>query len=223
MSRGKGRDTLIEITRIAHEHLEKGELEKATEHFERAATEAESVEDSDLKISCFLNAGACFVSLGQYDKGLRLLESAAGAIKAAQGDTEEGGSPHMLASSADVHYNSAVACQGLRDYGRAVREYATCVELYEKAGYRQQAADALASLAACHRESGQREKEKASLVRAQQLYRELEDHRGDAIVCTDMARACLSLGETEQCKQMLSRAKVICSRVDDQKTQGEYR
>lgn len=216
----RGRDTLIDITRIAHEHLEKGELEKATEHFERAATKAESIEDLDLKISCFLNAGACFVSLGQHEKGLRLLESAASVIKTAQGDTEEGGNPHMLASSADVHYNSAVASQGLKDYERAARDFQACVELYEKAEHRQQAADALASLAACHRESGEREKERACLAQAQQLYRELEDHRGDAMVCTDMARACLSLGKTEECRQMLSRAKVICSRVDDQRAQG---
>lgn len=222
MSRGRDKDTLIEITRVAHKHLEKGELEKATEHFEKAATEAESVEDSDLKISCFLNAGACLVSLGQYDKGLRLLESAAGVIKTVQGDTEEGGNPHVLASSADVHYNSAVACQGMKDHERAAREYQACVELYEKAGYRQHAADALASLAACHRESGQREEERACLIRAQQSYRELEDQRGDAIVSTDLARVCLSLGKTEECKQMLSRAKVICLRVDDQKAQGKH-
>ena len=217
------KEPVMGLLQTAHEHVQEGKLQKAAEHFERAAKAAESAEDSDLKISCFLNAGACLVSLGQYEEGLVYLGSAASIIATvhAQQDGEEGDLQQVLEASADVHYNSAVAYQALNDYEQAVTEFQTCIELYEKSNHQGNAAEVLSSLALCHREAGRPENERACLARAQSLYREAGDSSGEAVVCADMARAYLRAGKNEECKQMLSTAKMICLRVDDQKTQGE--
>lgn len=220
-----GQESMPHVMQVAREHLEKGELQKAAKYFERAATESESSETTELKISCFLNAGACLISLGQYKKGLVCLTSAADIISAqSSADLQkgnEGDDKEMLKASADVHYNSAVAYQALRDYKKAVKEFQQCIDLYEKSGYLQNAADIFSTLALCHREAGQPESEMACLTRVQGLYKELGDNSGEAMTCAYMARAYLRVGRKEECKQMLSTAKMISLRMDDQKTLGE--
>ena len=221
-------DSLVDITRAAHEHLDEGELEKAIESFERAAKEAEKVEDASVKLPCFLNAGACFVSAGQYERGLELLEAAVSLIPQAQEDAEIETDGHATSSqkpdletAADVHYILGVASEGLKDYARARNEFQRSFELYEKSTVnRQQAADALSSLAACCRATGEREQEIAHLSRAQQFYGEAKDYKAEAVACADIARAYLSLDRREECKEHLGKAKLISFRIEDQKTQG---
>ena len=212
----------------AHEHLERGELQKASECFERAAKELESSDIIKMKISCFLNAGACLVSLGEYRKGLECLGSAASiiSVQSSYESHEVDGSAYendreILEASADVHYNSAIAYHALRDYEQAIGEFQHCIDLYEKSEYIQNVAEVLTALASCHREAGQPENERACLTRAQKIYKQLEDSSGEAMSCATLARAYLREGREEECKQMLSTAKMISSRMDNRKLLGE--
>lgn len=210
-------------TQAAHEHLNKGELEKATEQFEKAANDAE--ETISARISCFLNAGACLISLGDYKKGLSCLEAAASIISA-QNPSElqcmdEKEDREILDATADIHYNSAIAYQALSDYDRAVTEFQQCIDLYEKSNQLQNAAEVLSALASCNSEAGEHEKEIDCLVKLQGMYKQLGDNGGEAMTCAALAKAHLRAGRKGECRQMLSMAKLISVRVDNHKLLGE--
>ena len=209
--------SLNELTRLAHEHLQNGNLQKAMEHFESAVEKSQGVDDISVKISCYLNAGACLVSLGQYERGLNFLHSAAGIIKTNGGDDA---SAQTLEMSADVFYNTAVAEQGLREYDRAVTNFKSCIDLYVKASMKQQAAEAFASLASCHKEAGEAHKEIACLTNAQRLYNELGEYSHEALVYVDLAKAYLSISRQDECKKMLGTAKMMCLRLDESRIRG---
>ena len=210
---------LSDLTRLAHEHLQKGDLHKAMEHFESAVERSKTVEDIKVKISCYLNAGACLVSLGKYTRGLSFLESASSIIKT-MGEENGSGVNDTWEMSADVFYNTAVAAQGLQDYDKAVSSFKSCIDLYMKADSKEHAAEAFTSLASCHRESHQNEREIACLSSAQHIYNDLGDCSSEALVCIDLAKAYLGIGRPDECKQMLSTAKMMCLRMDDPKIQG---
>lgn len=216
--------SLNRLTQLAHEHLQKGDLTKAMEHFESAVKRSREVGDSSVKISCYLNAGACLVSLGQYKRGLSFLESAASVIKTMdlEGEGESSPDAHALEVSADVFYNTAVAVQGLREYEKAVANFKLCIDLYVKADAKQLAAEGFTSLASCHKEVGHTDKEIACLMCAQQLYSDLGDCSNEALVYVDLAKAYFRIDQRDECKQMLSTAKMLCLRVDDPKVQGIY-
>lgn len=216
--RSRSKFSLNELTRVAHEHLQRGNLEKALEHFESAVEQSKGIGDDGVKISCYLNAGACLVSLRNYKKGLSFLESAASIIKTlnTNGDT----CSQTLEMSADVFYNTAIAAQGLDKYDEAVSNFKSSIDLYVKAGSKQQAAEAFLSLACCHKGAGEAHKEIACLTNAKHLYNELEDYSREALVNVDLARAYLSASRQEDCKKMLSIAKMMCLRVDEPRLQG---
>ena len=212
--------SLNHLTRLAHEHLQKGDLQTAMKHFETAVEQSKSVEDASVRVSCYLNAGACLVSLGQYKRGLSFLESASDIIKTFEESSGVGESVQMLEMSADVHYNTAVAAQGLREYEKAVASFKSCIRFYAKAGSKGHAAEAFSSLASCHGEAGSIDKQLACLTSAQQLYNELGDCSNEAVTYVELAKAYLSSEKEDECKQMLSTAKMMCLRVDDAKIQG---
>ena len=217
-TRSRSKFSVNELTRLAHEHLQKGNLQKAMEHFESAVEQSKGIGDDGVKISCYLNAGACLVSLRHYKKGLSFLESAANIVKTlnTNGDT----CSQTLEMSADVYYNTAVAAQGLHEYDEAVSNFKSSIDLYVKAGSKQQAAEAFLSLASCHKGAGEAHKEISCLTDAQHLYNELEDYSREALVNVDLAKAYLSTSRQEDCKKMLSIAKMMCLRVDEPKLKG---
>ena len=218
--RSPSRASLNHFTRLAHEHLQKGDLQTAMKHFETAVEQCKNVEDASVRVSCHLNAGACLVSLGQYKRGLSFLESASGIIKTFEESSGGEENVQMLEISADVHYNTAVASQGLREYEKAVASFKTCIGLYAKAGSKGHAAEAYSSLASCHGEAGSIDEQLDCLKSAQQLYSELGDCSNEAVAYVELAKAYLSSEQEEECKQMLSAAKMMCLRVDDAKIQG---
>lgn len=211
-----------QLTRQAHEHLQRGNLRKAMEHFESAVEQSRSVEDLKVKLSCYLNAGACLVSLGQYKRGLSFLESASTIVKDV-GEEEHGSVERrdMLEMSADVFYNAAVAAQGMQEREKAVSSFHACIERYMKAGLKEHAAEAFSSLASCYRETGQSEKEVTSLASAQQLYNEVGDCGSEALVCVELAKAHFGRAQKEECQQMITQAKMLCLRVDNTKVKGK--
>ena len=226
-----------ELTRQAHKRLQKGDLQGAMEHYERAVEGAKSTSDPTVKVSSYLNAGACLVSLGHYRRGLGLLESACKILKkagitASDRDTELDcialSSPtssktkdrQLLEMSADVYFNTAVAAQGLHDFKKATSCFKTSIDLYLKAEAKNHAADGFGSLAGCYREAGKLDQEIASLVSAQQLYNELEDSSNEAMTCMELAKVYLRVGRKEECKRMIATAKLQALRVDDPRIQG---
>ena len=213
--------SLNELARLGHEQVQKGNLKKAMELFESAVAKAIQIGDEKFKISCYLNVGACLVSLGEHRKGLHFLELASDNFDLSADDHEDLDN-HSLDINADVCYNAGIASQGLREYEKAVSYFNSAVDLYTRAGSRDHAAETLTTgLAACYREMGQQEKAIEALLRAQQLYSEMENCSSEALVCTELARAYLRTGEAAECKQVLSQAKMLCLRVDDQNIQGK--
>ena len=229
------------IMQVAHEYLEKGELQKAAEEFQKVAKGAQESPAGSTEahiISCLLNAGACLVSLGEYEKGLSCLNSAAAVITARSppnGPTEhreDGSSSNGPAESredgkeslqilADVHFNSAIAYQALGDYDQAVQQYQVCLNIHENSGNPGTSADILNALAECCRETGQFDQEVSYLERAQVVCRELGESGREAVVCVRLARAHLRAGREGDCRQLLSTAKMISSRVSDKKILGK--
>ena len=214
--------SINQLTRLAHEHLQNGDLRKAMEHFESAVEQSKSIEDLKVKISCYLNAGACLVSLREYKRGLNFLESASTTVKTMGDEGERASHGDLLEMSADIFYNTAVAAQGLHEYEKAVSNFSSCIDCYLKADSRENAAEAFTSLASCHREEGQAEKVVTSLKSAQQLYSEVGDCGSEALVCVDLAKAYLKCSRLEECKQMVTKAKMLYLRVDNPKIQGIY-
>ena len=204
------------LTRLAHQHVEKGELELAMKHFVSAVERSKEAEDSSVKLSCLLNAGACLVSLGHYQQGLELLHSAADLT-----DDHVTSPPSTLEMRADILYNIAIASQGLKEYDKAVTSFKESIELYTQANSTQHTAESLVSLASCHKERGDSEGELVALGKAQEAYRELGECSGEALAAMDLAKACLRLGRVEEGRKCLGQAKMLCLRVDDPKIQGE--
>lgn len=238
-----------ELTRQAHKRLQKGDLHGALEHYEQAVREAKSNRDPTVKISSYLNAGACLVSLGHYRRGLELLESACRILKkigvttvaikeeavelAHHDHITAGGSPsrsslkhrdsHLFEMSADVHYNAAVAAQGLQDFEKAAAGFEICIDHYLKARAKKHAAEGFSALAGCCREAGRLDKEIVSFESAQQLYAELEDFGSEAMTCLDLAKLYFRVGRKEECKKMVATAKLQAMRVDNPKILGLYK
>ena len=229
----RGASSVKELTREAHKRLRKGDLQGAMEHYEEAVEEAKTSSDLTMKVSSYLNAGACLVSLGHYRRGLSLLESACKVLKKA-GVTAANADDHIASSSpikredrhlfemtADVYFNTAVAAQGLQDFKKATLSFKICIDHYLKSGAKNHAAEGFSSLASCYREVGQLEEEMASLLSAQQLYSELEDFSSEAATCMELAKVYLRVGRKEECKQMVATAKLQTLRVDDPRVQGQ--
>ena len=223
--------TVNELTKHAHRRLQKGDLQGAMEHYEQAVQEAKSLSDPTVKISSYLNAGACLVSLGHYRRGLGLLESACKILtKCGVTTSTRESSPaspklkdaHLLEMSADVHFNAAVAAQGLQDFEKATSSFKICIDHYLKAEAKSHAAEGFTSLAGCYRETGQLDEEISSLLSAQQLYSELEDSSAEARSCVDLAKVYIRVGRREECKRMLATAKLQAMRVDDPRILGWY-
>ena len=224
-----------EMTRQAHRRLQKGDLQGAMEHYEQAVKEAKSSSDLTVKVSSYLNAGACLVSLGHYRRGLGLLESTCKILKkvgvthatsghdhiASRPSSSKPESHHLFELSADVYFNAAVAAQGLQDFKKAVSNFKICIDYYMKAGAKGHASEGVSALAACYREVGQLDEEISSLLSARQLYYELEDVSNEAMTCMDLAKVYLRVGRKEECKEMVAIAKLQVLRVDDPRVQGQ--
>ena len=200
----------------AHECLEKGELQRAAAEFQRAAEELEG--SSSDKISCLLNAGACLVSLADYTGGLACLDSARSIITGSPTGLGEGAGRDLLS---DVHYNSAIAHQALGDHEKAVEEFQHCIDLQEQSGQLNTAADTIVALAGCHREAGQARCEISCLEKARSVSRRAGDSGREGVVCVALARGHLREGREGECRQMLSTAEMVSSRVDDKAMLGE--
>lgn len=218
-----------EITRQAYIQLQKGDAQKAQEYFESAAERARDEGDMVMMITSYLNAGACLVSRDQFTQGNDCLLLSLKLAKTQKLDknvsrTTDGKETQvtMIEISADIYYNLAVAARKMDNFKKAISHFKTSVEFYLKAGSVLHAAESFTNLAGCHRMLSETHEEVSNLVSAQHLYHELGDNHNEAESCLELARTYMREGKMEDCKEMLSTAKLLCLRVDNQELQGNY-
>ena len=216
-----------ELTRLAYIHLQKGDAQKATKHFESAAERAKDEGNACTMISCYLNAGACLVSRNQLKEGNDFLLMALKLAKMQKPDEQVFQSTNgkddqvsMTEIMADIYYNLAVAAQKVDDSKKAISYFKTSAECYLKTGCMLHAAESFVGLAGCHRYVREVEEEIDSLHRAGQIFHKLEDHYNEADTSLELAKTHLRDARTEQAKEMLSKAKLLCLRVDNHSLQG---
>ena len=217
---GKGADvqkqpSLNTLTRLGNEEVQKGDLQKALKYFQDAAEKAQKEHDSKVKISCCLNAGACLVSLSQHNKGLLFLEQAIAIIKNVEEDAQ------AAEVNGDVFYNAATAAYALKEFEKSVSYFTASIERYEKLGSKDHVAETLESLASCHRDMKDFEKQIACLVRAQQVYKETANSCGEALIDVELAKAYQSVRRFDLCKQTLGAAQVLSSKLDSLSVKGK--
>lgn len=226
------RSAIQELTRLAYIQLQKGDNHKAIEYFESAAERAKEEGDPCTIISCYLNVGACYVSQGQLKRGIKFLQFASKLAKSRQLEQSDISILHatigrgdsdgtsMTEISADVYYNLAVAYQGMNEYKKAASHFKSSIHLYIKAKAILQAAESFMSLATCYRMRKESKEVVTSLTSAQELYHQLGDNYNEAGACVELCKVYFGEGKLEDCKQMLSTAKMLCLRVDNRRLQG---
>jgi tetratricopeptide (TPR) repeat protein len=215
----------LELTRQAYQELHKGEHQKAISCFESAAEKARDEGDNITMISCYLNAGACLVSRGKLEEGNKFLLTSYKLVKALSQEKDisrelEEDEGSMIEIRADIYYNLGVAAQKMDNLKQAVSCFKASAELYLKSECKLHAAESLTGLARCRRQSRQSDKEITCLVTAQQLYHKMGRSFNEAEVCLELARTYLREERLEDCKEMLSTAKLLCLRVDDRGLKG---
>ena len=213
---GSGEKQPRELTGLAYQELQKGDYRKAVGYFKNAAEKARDVGDVNTMISSYLNAGACLVSRGKLEEGNKLLLSSLKLVKAedVSGESDEH-DPAMAEIGADIYYNLAVAAQKMDNKKRATACFKMSMELYLKSECKARAAESITGLARCHRQAGQCDNEITCLVTAQQLYHEVGESFHEAEACLELARTYLRESRMEDCKRMLSTAKLLCLRTHD--------
>lgn len=217
------------ITRLAYIQLQKGDSQGAVEYFERAAEKAKDEGDDSAIITSYLNAGACLVSSGQPKQGSTFLLSALKLAKAQKVDTNvsrttdangKNTTTSILEISADIFYNLGVAAQRMNNIEDAISHFKISIDLYLKSDCVLHAAEGFTSLASCHRTLQESEKEITSLVNAQKLYQEAGSDYKEAASCLELARTYLREERVDDCKEMLSTAKLLCTRVNSHAQRG---
>ena len=213
--------------------MERDDVKGALEHFESALEKTEDLSDKErpkLKFSCLVNVGACLVSSGEPERGLKRLETAWELLESQgarerededDGATEQKDEEGSSKERADLLCNIGAAAQAMGDVEKAEENFKRSVDEYIKAGDKDQAGDVFCDLADCHQRKGQREEEIACLLSAQKLYGEAGEEGKEALTCAKLSKAYLAAGRDEESRQMLTTAKMMSLRLDDVKIQGE--
>ena len=220
MGSGEGSATSAVVERLnqaAKEQLESGNYEKALEHYVSAVEESERTKNHDTEYACLLNAGACMVSLGRCNEGLRLLERAIDIVNSS-GKQLVGDS---ATTHADVYFNAGVAAQELKEFEKAETYFKLSLELYLALQLKHYASEACSKLAKCYRHLGNTEKEIDALQGCQKLCHDLGDCDAEALACGELVVAYLLGNKIGECRQALCTAKMMCLRSTNPKTQGE--
>ena len=207
-----------ELSRLAYVQFQEGNSKKAVELFKSAAEKARDESDVDTMISCYLNAGACLVSRDQFQQGSTLLLESLKLEKEVHATDDK---EPTLEITADINFNLAVAEKKMGNIKKAKSYFKTSVDLYLKSDSMIQAAESLTGLAGCYRKRREPGQEITCLVRAQGLYHELGEGYNEAECCLELARTYLREKQMENCKEILSTAKLLCLRIDQRSLKGK--
>lgn len=234
----KGQCGLIELTETAYNLLDSGDNRRAVEYFERAAKIAREGGNASTVVPCYLNAGACLLSQGNFQRGRIFLQSALKLLRSRSlrevrenqmsslSSKTAGSIPEDAAvrMSADIHHYLGVAHQGMENYQKALAHFQISVKLYttDHSSYGQ-AAESFTHSSHCYSHMGDIEKEMSSLKRAEELCHQLGDSSNEARTCIGLARVYLREGRSDDMKQMLSTAKMLCQRVENRVEGSRFR
>lgn len=228
-----------ELTKTAYNLLDSGDNERAIEYFESAAEMARDVGTTSAVVPSYLNIGACLVTQGELRRGRRFLQSALKLLRSQSSKSESKDqtsrsdyrpltpSPSLkrggaiaedvaLRMFADIHYYLGKAHQGMKDYEKALAHFQMSMNLsLNEPSSTGHAAESLTHLSHCYREMGDIDKEMDSLKRAEELYHELGESSNEAGICIELARIYLREGRTDDTKEMLSTARMLCQRIEN--------
>jgi tetratricopeptide (TPR) repeat protein len=206
-----------ELTKIGNEHLLHHRYQEALKEFQAALSLTESIEQPKLKISCILNAGACLITIGEMQRGINLLQSALSLLDSFPSGENE--SEH-LTTRADIYYNIGVGNHRLSDHTQAAVQLKQSIDLYMKNGQQSTAGDAFCALALCYKDSGNVNQQEMSLLSAMELYQQVGDVGNEAMTCIELAIAYQCSKNQEKCLQMLTTARILAARLEDQILHG---
>ena len=230
-------EKIRDLTTRGHQCLLSSQYNVALDHFQSALTLTELVDQPRLKLSCFLNTGACLITLGEYQRGISLLKSALILLDSIPSKREAGPEDKKEHESedkkehesedkkddeirGDIYYNLGMANQGVVNYLEAVTQFKQSIEYYIKANQPSTAADVYITLATCHQDNEQFDHQITALLNAQQLYHNSGHPGKEALVYAQLAIAYQTIGQKEECISMLTTAKIMGLRLDDTKVQG---
>ena len=227
---------ISEETTKGKKSLEQGDTAGALKHFQTALEKAESLsEGSSMKISSLMNCGSCLVTIGEPDRGLRLLESALHALEnksathatteGKQDDCEENETTEVYNKEdqtmhTDLLYDIAIAAQTIGDLSKAEATFKRCIGLHMKSGNRIQAADVFCALANCHRLRNEVEDQVTCLVSAKRLLGEAGEESREAILCVELCLVYYHCGRSAESEELLATAKMMALRIANPKDQS---
>ena len=228
---------LIELTEASYNLLDMGDNEKAVEYFEKAAKMSMELGNASAVVPCYLNAGACLISLGKFQRGHRFLQSALKMLRNQRAEREDqnsrnnfgrptsscsskltGSTPEdaTVRMSADIHHYLGVVHQAMEDYQKALAHFQLSAKLYIKdQSCSGQAAESFTHSSHCYHQIGDLEMEASNLKKAEEIYHQLRDSYNEARICMKLAQIYLGEGRSNDSKQMLSSAKLLCQYVEN--------
>ena len=200
---------------LAHECINREDHQQALSLFQSALDKASSPTE---RLTCLMNAGACMVSLHQYAQGLELLQSALAIVNDKTPSGEKNGLATLQDNKslhADLHYNMAVAGDGLKDSALTQTHLKQCIDCYIQMGKDEMAADIFVQLAKHYQGLGNHKEQITALLGAHRLVADGSDRKREAQVLIQLAFAYLHDKQTEECKSMVANTKLLALRLSD--------
>lgn len=229
--------TLKELVSLAQDGLMRGELQSALENFQ-AAVEfcSEHAVESEKKLPCLANTGACLVTLGRYQESLNYLQEALRLVEVVHSREEprsetDGAavppfnrslSPEGMLAKGDITYNIANAYMGLERYREASADCKVSIDCYIKAGAQEHAAEGFVALSRCERHLQQTEGEIQSLRSAQQLYSDLASAEMEGSVVGELLLVLLACKRMDEVERCMGSAKLSSMRMKKPREKGAF-
>lgn len=216
LTRGKGeRGDVKSLTASGHECISRSDHEQALSLFQSALDKASGPTE---RLTCLMNAGACLVSLRKYSPGLDSLRSALAIMK---DETPSGGERNGLTTLqndksllADLHYNIAMAGDGLEDSSLTQTHLKQCVDCYIQTGKDGLAADTFLRLARHYQRQGEHREQITALLGAHRLTVGGSDRGREALGAVQLAFAYLHDGQVDECKSMVATTKLMALKLN---------
>ena len=192
--------------------LSNGNYVKALDHFrEHLATTDDSVEYRLQNIACYMNIAGCLIASSQYKEGYQTLQEVVRDIEKLPNDCYD------CTIAAEAYYNLGIVARKL---GNSMTSdyFNQAVGLFVKAEKFENAGDLHSELAVHH--SDDNDKHVTELQHAQEMYSTAGNKIKESIVVLKLISLHSSLGQMEQCQQMLTTAKMLTLTISDSPVQG---
>ena len=204
-------EDIEESTKQGHEQLKEGNLENASEAFEKAVECAEELKDGYTQRACHFNLGACYVARGDAKKGIEHLRKALPPHKETDGN----------ANYADLQYNLGIAYDTLGQLENAVECYEIAVSDYKSQQNKEMEGETLVKLGVDCSALGQAERAAVFYKDAAIIYHENGDKNSELLILASRAALLAELNDIENCAQVLRQVIELCQEVNDNVLKGK--